>query len=166
MSMGSIVSRILMVLIGYALLSACTDSEESSSEILVEQEVNALCEGTPGEWEGCRGSGCSVCSDAANFSYYDLYFLAHPSCSLNTTCGGLHFLCNEACPEPSATDTSSGSASSWVACRGSGIYVCEEKVAGYDHYFENHPLCQPNSTCNGLYFWCSAACPPPTDDDL
>ena len=166
MKMGLIVSLISVVFIGYAFVSGCSDIDDSTGEALVEQKVSALCEGTPGGWVGCRGNGCSVCDDAADFDYYDLYFLAHPTCSLNTTCDGYHFLCNAACPEPGAADTSSGSTDSWRACRGSGIYVCEEKVAGYSHYFDNHPLCRPNSTCSGLYFWCSAACPAPTSADL
>jgi V8-like Glu-specific endopeptidase len=127
--------------------------------------VQNYCSASYGGWKACRGSGCSVCSDAFNASYYDLYFQNHPNCSLNTTCNGSHSTCNAACPEPSAIDTSSGSSNSQKACRGSGIYVCEEKVAGYPHYFDNHPQCQPNASCKGGYYNCSEACPAPTQAD-
>jgi hypothetical protein len=55
----------------------------------------------------------------------------------------------------------------WDGCRGSGCWVCAEKVptAQYPRYFENHPQCLRNTTCAGQYFTCSVNCPKPTAID-
>ncbi len=120
----------------------------------------STCNGTPGEWAGCRGNGCAVCSELV--ASEPLYFQNHPLCSPNETCGGLYFTCNENCPAP----TCNGTPGEWAGCRGNGCAVCSELVAGYPYYFENHPLCSPNETCGGLYFTCNAVCPSPTPDDM
>jgi hypothetical protein len=60
------------------------------------------CNGTPGQWSGCRGNGCAVCAE--NVSNAPCYFQNHPSCARNTTCMGQAFTCNAACPAPSAAD--------------------------------------------------------------
>jgi len=54
----------------------------------------------------------------------------------------------------------------WNGCRGTGCSVCAEKLAGYDCYFQNHPDCILNSTCQGLFYDCDAACPAPTAADV
>jgi hypothetical protein len=60
------------------------------------------CDGTPGQWEGCRGNGCAVCAEfVAN---YNCYFRNHPACALNSTCGGFVGPCNDNCPQPTAAD--------------------------------------------------------------
>jgi hypothetical protein len=55
----------------------------------------------------------------------------------------------------------------WDGCRGSGCWVCAEKVptTQYPRYFENHPLCQRNTTCGGEYYTCGVNCPKPTAID-
>lgn len=60
-----------------------------------------VCEGNTG-FDGCRGHGCSVCVELVGG--YTHYFVNHPSCSLNTTCDGAFFACNDACPAPSSAD--------------------------------------------------------------
>lgn len=60
------------------------------------------CDGSPGGWQGCRGSGCSVCTELTQ--QYPRYFLNHPSCSPNATCAGAHYTCNSDCPAPSQAD--------------------------------------------------------------
>jgi hypothetical protein len=52
----------------------------------------------------------------------------------------------------------------WDGCRGSGCAVCAEKLSTtqYPRYFENHPLCQRNTTCDGEAYNCSVNCPKPT----
>jgi hypothetical protein len=77
------------------------------------------------------------------------------------TCGA----CSAACPAPAATDQCDGSVGQWSGCRGSGCYVCVELVSSYPKYFEHHPNCAKNTTCQNSYFTCSAACPAPTDTD-
>lgn len=61
--------------------------------------------------------------------------------------------------------TCEGVAGQWQGCRGTGCLVCAELVASYPCYFQNHPNCASNSTCDGLYFTCSDACPAPTQAD-
>jgi hypothetical protein len=60
------------------------------------------CDGTPGEWAGCRGNGCAVCAEQVQG--YTRYFQNHPRCVLNTTCDGSFFTCNALCPAPTMAD--------------------------------------------------------------
>ena len=61
------------------------------------------CNGTgDGTWNGCRGTGCHVCQEKV--ASYDCYFVNHPNCVLNTTCGGQFYDCDAACPPPTEAD--------------------------------------------------------------
>jgi hypothetical protein len=60
------------------------------------------CDGTDGQWNGCRGSGCYACTDL--LAAYPKYFKNNPYCTPNNTCAGLHFRCNTACPAPTSRD--------------------------------------------------------------
>ena len=60
------------------------------------------CNGTSGQWQGCRGNGCFVCSDL--LADFPLYLQNHPDCISNDTCDGLYFTCNEKCPHPTDDD--------------------------------------------------------------
>jgi hypothetical protein len=60
------------------------------------------CNGTSGQWKGCRGNGCAVCSD--KIAAYPNYLKRHPKCTPNSTCGGSYYTCNEDCPQPTAAD--------------------------------------------------------------
>ena len=60
---------------------------------------------SPGAWVGCRGSGCSVCTEA--LGGYTRYFQNHPNCSQNAGCGsntGLWGFCSSHCPQPTEAD--------------------------------------------------------------
>lgn len=122
-----------------------------------------LCNGTSGQWQGCRGDGCSVCME--KLASYPLYFHNHPACKRNDTCAGLFFTCNSNCPAPASADRCDGTSGQWQGCRGNGCAVCAELVAAYPCYFKNHPLCTRNTTCQGSYFTCNANCPAPTEAD-
>ena len=56
-------------------------------------------------------------------------------------------------------------AARWNGCRGTGCGVCSELVTEYPRYFENHPLCARNTTCDNGYSNCSVNCPKPTAVD-
>jgi len=60
------------------------------------------CDGTPGQWAGCRGTGCNVCSELV--SNAPCYFRNHPNCNSNAGCGGFYFTCNANCPAPAGAD--------------------------------------------------------------
>lgn len=60
------------------------------------------CMGSPGSWSGCRGTGCSPCSEL--LVDYPNYFTNHRACARNDTCAGLYYPCNTACPEPGDID--------------------------------------------------------------
>ena len=62
----------------------------------------AVCNGTTGGWDGCRGTGCHVCAEKV--AGYNCYFFNHPRCLSNSTCGGAYFTCNSACPAPTVAD--------------------------------------------------------------
>jgi len=123
-----------------------------------------ICYGTPGQWQGCRGTGCNVCSELV--ANYELYFENHPTCKANGGCNGLYYTCNERCPAPTSTDVCYGTPGQWQGCRGTGCNVCSELVANYELYFKNHPTCKANGGCNGLYYTCNERCPAPTSADI
>jgi len=127
----------------------------------------ASCDGLgDGTWNGCRGNGCAVCQE--KLTGYGCYFQNHPGCVLNTTCAGQFFDCDAACPPPTAADSCvcDGIGDGiWNGCRGNGCAVCQEKLAGYDCYFRNHPGCTLNTTCAGQFFSCDRACPAPVESD-
>jgi hypothetical protein len=60
------------------------------------------CDGSSHEWNGCRGNGCSVCTEYTRD--YTRYFQHHPSCSPNTTCAGSYYACSDFCPPPTELD--------------------------------------------------------------
>jgi hypothetical protein len=126
-----------------------------------------VCDGTPGQWQGCRGTGCAVCAELV--ADYALYFSRHPKCARNTTCAGQFSTCNANCPAPTADDKASsacdGTSGGFEGCRGSGCAVCAEKLAGFPKYLQNHPACAKNDTCAGQFFTCNSKCPVPTDAD-
>jgi hypothetical protein len=126
------------------------------------------CDGTDGQWSGCRGNGCSVCTESV--VGFSRYFANHPGCAQNTTCAGQFYTCNASCPAPTAADrdpapSCDGSPGQWDGCRGSGCWVCAEKLVGYPRYLLNHPACLQNTTCAGEFYTCNAACPAPGPAD-
>jgi hypothetical protein len=66
------------------------------------REWHASCNGTSGQWAGCRGTGCHVCSELV--ANYHCYFVNHPKCVSNGTCDGQYYTCNQDCPAPTAND--------------------------------------------------------------
>ncbi len=117
-------------------------------------------------WDGCDADACAVCAE--NLTEYNCYFEHHPACVLSTTCDGEFFDCDAACPAPTAADRCACDGigdNTWNGCRGNGCAVCQEKLIGYDCYFENHADCVLNTTCMGVFYDCDSACPPPTEAD-
>ncbi len=129
----------------------------------------AACNGTAGQWAGCRGNGCSVCAE--KLTQFPNYFKNHPSCVKNTTCAGQFFTCNAKCPAPTDADRATspnmcdGVAGGWQGCRGTGCWACSELTDAYPYYFANHPSCTKNVTCDSQFYTCSANCPAPTVAD-
>ena len=121
------------------------------------------CSGTPGQWSGCRGQGCTVCVEKV--ASYPLYFHNHPLCNPNNNCGGQYFTCNANCPAPTSADLCNGTSGGWVGCRGDGCSVCMEKLANYPLYFHNNPACKRNDTCAGQFYTCNVNCPAPDAAD-
>jgi hypothetical protein len=60
------------------------------------------CDGTVGNWKGCRGLGCYVCTELT--ADYPNYFVNHPFCISNSTCEAQYFTCSAACPKPTDAD--------------------------------------------------------------
>jgi len=130
-------------------------------------------DGANDAWNGCNGSGCSVCDDHVATSY-PKYFDHHRNCSRNTACNGSYSRCSANCPAPTVLDTCDGipddypdsSVPRWDGCRGSGCSACSDLIDGtYPKYFANHPECTRNTTCDGGHYRCSSSCPPPADED-
>ncbi|HVY31420.1 MAG TPA: hypothetical protein VHB79_32930 [Polyangiaceae bacterium] len=138
-----------------------------SANISVDFPNAGQCDGSPGQWDGCRGTGCWVCSE--KLAEFPRYIQNHPNCVKNDTCAGQFFTCNAACPAPTDADRDvqacMGTPGNWSGCRGTGCFVCSEKTKDYPLYFQNHPACVKNDTCAGEFFTCNANCPAPTDAD-
>jgi len=74
---------------------------EGEPSYCVEPGNGSSCTGT-GTFQGCRGSGCSVCSELV--AAYACYFTRHPLCIRNTSCDSAYFSCNSHCPAPTDAD--------------------------------------------------------------
>jgi hypothetical protein len=120
---------------------------------------DASCRDEPGGWPGCVGSGCTV--DRALVAANPGYLRANPLCGVADLGTASHVGCSPLCP-PVIQD---GAPDGWDGCRGYGVWVCVELLDGFPRYFENHPACSPNTTCQGLHFACSSSCPPPGPGD-
>jgi hypothetical protein len=127
-----------------------------------------VCSGSPNGWTGCRGTGCSVCSELV--ANYPLYLIRHENCAALSTCDGQYYACSDNCPAPTDEDINGGTAcegasGGWVGCRSNGCLVCQDQLVAYPNYLKNHPNCGVNPACEGLYFACSSSCPAPTNAD-
>ena len=137
---------------GGSLPSPAPSSPASSSaaeqsvppEVVEAARVAPACNGTAGQWAGCRGNGCAVCAE--KLTEFPNYFKNHPSCVKNTTCAGQFFTCNAKCPAPTDADRATppnmcdGVAGGWQGCRGTGCWACSELTDAYPAYFTNHPV--------------------------
>jgi hypothetical protein len=81
-------------------------------------DAASLCTGTAGMWSGCRGNGCSVCTEKV--AAWPKYFVNNPGCSPNASCGGLYYTCNSRCPPPTDRDLGDGFDATGSGC-GNGI---------------------------------------------
>jgi hypothetical protein len=127
--------------------------------------ADSSCSSQPGNWMGCRGSGCNV-DPAVLGQNRDPYIKNHPFCT-STASSGPAVPCAAMCPPVTVGDTFSCdvSANGWPGCRGYGCWVCAELVRDYPRYFQNHPACTPNTTCHSVYYGCNSACPMPGPAD-
>jgi hypothetical protein len=82
------------------------------------REWRHLCEGVAGQWQGCRGTGCSVCAELV--ANYPCYFQNHPNCTSNSLCGGQYFTCSDACPAPTQADTCNNTCNVTATCANAG----------------------------------------------
>lgn len=67
--------------------------------------VPPRCSGDPGGWNACGANGCGICAAALDTAYYDRYLEHHPNCGIDPFCAGAPSACSEACPAPTADDT-------------------------------------------------------------
>jgi hypothetical protein len=125
------------------------------------------------EWKGCGGPSGGICREFIEL--YPYYTQHRPNCPVSDNCGGSYQTCSSECLQPELADlidyqssTCAGTQGGWDGCRGSGCIACVELLVDYPKYFERHPGCKPNCTCdNGGFFAtkCSASCPAPTNED-
>ena len=86
--------------------TTCNGSYARCSRYCPPPTILDSCDGVTDDyphWDGCRGSGCSACSDLLDGSY-PRYFANHPECTRNTTCDGGHYRCSASCPPPTDQD--------------------------------------------------------------
>ncbi|HEX2254178.1 MAG TPA: hypothetical protein VHQ65_12985 [Thermoanaerobaculia bacterium] len=78
-----------------------------------------------GTWPGCRGTGCHVCAEKV--SSYPCYYLNHPNCVENTTCGGRYYDCDSSCPAPTEADRCAS-----TSCQTDTCWSCSQPALGVD----------------------------------
>jgi hypothetical protein len=67
---------------------------------------------------------------------------------------------------PTRADCSEQDVQGWSGCYAGGCAVCTKAVVGYPYYFDRHPCCESNDTCNSNDpKKCNARCPAPTERD-
>jgi hypothetical protein len=101
-----------LIVLGIISIGACAivddrggagrDEPSRGPAVADTEQVILTCNGSPGQWPGCRGNGCAVCAELVGNA--PCYFINHPACARNTTCNGSYFTCNDACPQPNAAD--------------------------------------------------------------
>ncbi|MFE8601588.1 hypothetical protein [Archangium violaceum] len=123
-----------------------------SVEPVGQSTAGLTCNGTAGQWNGCRGTGCSVCAEKV--ADYPYYFQRHPSCQKNTICYGLYYQCNAACPAPTEADRYPPT----PVC-GNGICetneVCAQDCGGT---WCGDGFCDPNETRYSCNVDCGSIC--------
>jgi hypothetical protein len=113
------------------------------------REWHHTCEGVPGMWRGCRGTGCHVCAELV--ANYPCYFQNHPNCVSNSTCDGQYFTCSDACPAPTQADTCNPTvcnAAASCANAGGGTAFC----SGTSNDCFSVDNCY--AYCDGQYYFC------------
>jgi hypothetical protein len=133
-------------------------SSEPSPALATGPEAALTCDGSPGQWPGCRGNGCAVCAELVGNA--PCYFANHPSCVPNTTCNGEYFECNDACPQPTFADfclCGNGPCTGGETCESCpadcGPCPCGNGTCGGGETCESCPAdcgsCCGNGTCDG-----------------
>lgn len=156
-----------------SVIGECQTRRDSAGHLVKYCGPTSSCEpdNSASGWDGCNGSGCSVCNEKVAVNY-PKYFDHHRNCSRNTACNGSYSRCSTACPPPTVLDTCNGvpddfQVPKWDGCGESGCTACAQLIDGqYPKYFANHPECTRNTTCSGgSYTRCASSCPPPGDED-
>jgi hypothetical protein len=78
-----------------------------------------------GTWNGCRGTGCSVCTEKV--SAYPCYYINHPNCVQNSTCYSRYYDCDSSCPAPVAADACAS-----TYCQTDVCTSCSQPAVGVD----------------------------------
>jgi hypothetical protein len=94
-----------------SIAGKCKDVDTSSGAQVKrcdESSSAPMCDGSwqtqdAAQWDGCRGSGCWVCTDSM-VKDYPRYFKNHPTCVSNSTCAGTFGRCSVNCPKPTDFD--------------------------------------------------------------
>lgn len=139
----------------------CSGGDDEDVDGLVDCEDPDCIEDCPfREWNGCTPDGSSACQELVDPSYFDI----RPDCP-PAECGeGPYAPCGVGCTAPYTTEYPEGTEGNWAGCRGNGTAVCTDLANRL--YFENHPLCSPNESCEGRYYTCNESCPLPQSDEL
>lgn len=67
---------------------------------------------------------------------------------------------------PTLAECTEQAVNGWSGCYSGGCAVCTKSVADYPYYFDWHPCCLANDTCNSNDpVRCNARCPPPAEHD-
>jgi hypothetical protein len=84
------------------VLASCSTTYTTCSAACPAPAQTDQCNGSPGQWQGCRGTGCYVCTELV--ANYPKYFTRHPNCTTNPGCEGVYGTCNSGCGAPTDAD--------------------------------------------------------------
>jgi V8-like Glu-specific endopeptidase len=87
--------------------------------------VAERCSGDVGGWQACGASGCGICSARLDTTVFDRYLQNHPNCVVDAACVGALSACSEACPTPTAADST---AQSVGTCEAGQSFLLEDRA--------------------------------------
>lgn len=79
---------------------ASDEANNAIGSVTEDTETSAVAEQALASYNGCRGTGLSVCDELTDPDYN----VNHPNCQRNSTCRLPYYPCDAACPAPTATE--------------------------------------------------------------
>jgi pimeloyl-ACP methyl ester carboxylesterase len=126
-------------------------------------KLGLWCRGASGDYR-VGGAGYSASAFAFDDKCPSGYALGTVFTSFGSYLNSIRSVCNKRASTalPAVPGSTGGFAE---GCRGTGTWVCQDRVVGYSRYYINHPECSVNTYCPSWAGLCNAACPAPTELD-
>jgi pimeloyl-ACP methyl ester carboxylesterase len=126
-------------------------------------KLGLWCRGEAGDYR-VGGAGFTASASAFDDKCPSGYVMSAAGLTFNTFVNSIEGTCTKRASSavPGVPGSTGGFAE---GCRGTGTWVCQDRVVGYSRYYINHPECSVNTYCPSWAGLCNAACPAPTELD-